>query len=394
MGVRGMDAWGPVLMMGLLQSALAACLPWLIEHTGISAGGWAMLMSAGMVPVLLGAPLWGRAVDQRGAHRIIMLAAVSVLAGYGLVLAVLLSGVSGEVAAGCLFVARLMHGVGAGGVFPAAQRLATGSAAPEQWSLKLARLQMAVHGGRLIGPVLVAVAALTGVIPVLSFAGILALALVIASWQVAGRSVVLPQVPGCGEESNRALPWRPQWPLYLMALVLTAWVGILQFVIGPVLTRIANVPASVGATLTAVALIIAAVTGLVAGPWVHGRVRSPRVLAICWFISFSAAGGLLLMADTVMAVYIGTGVLALGITILTPWYGTRLRLSYPRNQGAIGGRLTSLHTLGYIVGTLTGGWLLEQHPENAMAVFVVLAPVLLLLAIISEPAAHRHQTDG
>jgi MFS family permease len=385
-----MDAWGPVLVMGLLQSALAACLPWLIEHTGISAGGWALLMSAGMVPVLLGAPLWGRAVDQRGAHHVITLAAVSVLAGFGLILAVLLSGVTGELAAGWLLVARLMHGIGAGGVFPAAQRLATMGAAPEQWRVKLARLQVAVHGGRLVGPVLVTLAALTGVMPVLSFAGILALALVIASWQVTTVPSGAPRAPG----DNRSLPWRTDWPLYLMALVLTTWVGVLQFVIGPVLTCIANVPAAVGATLTATALIIAAVIGLVAGPLVHSRVRSPRVLAACWFISFTGAGSLLLVADSVMLVYIGTGALALGIAILTPWYGTRLRLSHPGNQGAIGGRLTSLHTLGYIVGTLTGGWLLEQSPDNALAVFVILPPVLLLLAMLSEPVAGRHQTAG
>lgn len=49
--------------------------------------------------------------------------------------------------------------------------------------------------------------------------------------------------------------------------------------------------------------------------------------------------GVLLMADSVMLIYVGTGVLALGIAILTPWYGARLRLSYPQDQGAIGGRL-------------------------------------------------------
>jgi predicted MFS family arabinose efflux permease len=263
-------------------------------------------------------------------------------------------------------------------------------AAREQWRVKLARLQVAVHGGRLVGPALVTLAALTGVIPVLSFAGVLALALVIASWQVTN----VPSGVSKARDGNSSLPWKADWPLYLMALVLTTWVGVLQFVIGPVLTRIAHVSAAVGATLTATALIIAAVTGLVAGPLVHSRVHSPRLLVVCWFASFAGAGGLLLVADSVMLVYIGTGALALGIAILTPWYGSRLRLSHPGNQGAIGGRLTSLHTLGYIVGTLTGGWLLEQSPDSALAVFVVLPPVLLLLAMLSEPVAGRHQTAG
>lgn len=34
----GRGAWRPVLMMGLLQPTLFDCLPWLIEHTNLSAG--------------------------------------------------------------------------------------------------------------------------------------------------------------------------------------------------------------------------------------------------------------------------------------------------------------------------------------------------------------------
>jgi MFS family permease len=381
-----------VLMMGLLQSALVASLPWLIDYTGISAGGWALLMSAGMLPVLLGAPFWGRMVDRSGGHRVILLAATLVLSGYSLTLAVLLFGLSGQLAVAWLFVARLVHGIGAGGVFPAAQRLVTVGVVPGQWSLKLSRLQMAVHGGRLVGPVLVALAALTGVISVLFLAGLLALALIFASSQVKCTTSVLPEIGN--NHGNNSLLWMPEWPLYLMALVLTAWIGMLQFVIGPVLTRMAGVSASVGAMLTAIALIIAAVTGLIAGPLVHNWIRSTHLLIACWFVSFAGAGSLLLMADSVLAIYIGTAALALGVAILTPWYGARLRLSYPQHQGAIGGRLTSLHTLGYIVGTLTGGWLLEVNPDNALTVFIILAPTLLLLVIVSERVTGKHQIAG
>lgn len=50
MTIRGPEAWGPVLMMGLLQSTLVACLPWLIERTRLTAGDWSLILSAGMVP--------------------------------------------------------------------------------------------------------------------------------------------------------------------------------------------------------------------------------------------------------------------------------------------------------------------------------------------------------
>ena len=88
MTMRGREAWGPVLMMGLLQSALVACLPWLIERTDLSAGVWSMIFSVGMLPVLLTAPLWGRLVDLQGARRVSGLATLLVLAGFAVVLGV------------------------------------------------------------------------------------------------------------------------------------------------------------------------------------------------------------------------------------------------------------------------------------------------------------------
>ena len=93
MTIRGTEAWGPVLMMGILQSALLACLPWLIERTGLSAGIWSLILSAGMVPVLLAAPLWGSMVDRAGAGRVSALASLMVLAGFGLLLVTLAVGV-------------------------------------------------------------------------------------------------------------------------------------------------------------------------------------------------------------------------------------------------------------------------------------------------------------
>ena len=170
MTIRGREAWGPVLMMGVLQSALVACLPWLIERTGLSAGVWSLILSAGMVPVLLGAPLWGRLVDRRGASRVSMVASALVLVGFGSLLLVLGADLEGAAAVTCLLAARLIHGVGAGGVFPAAQRTAVAGARPEDWSYRLSRLQMSVHAGRLAGPALIALAAWLGMMTVLSLA--------------------------------------------------------------------------------------------------------------------------------------------------------------------------------------------------------------------------------
>lgn len=379
MTIRGKDAWGPVLMMGLLQSALIACLPWLIERTGLSAGIWSLVLSAGMVPVLIGAPLWGRVADRRGARPVIGLASALVLAGFGLVLLVLGLNVQGAWAAVFLVLARLAHGAGAGGIFPAAQRLAIAGIGPKDWSYRLSRLQIAVHAGRLAGPALIALATWLGMMTGLFMAGVLAVLLVRGS-----RSAPVEHEPENGllhGQPRSRLPWGPGWPFYLMALLLTAWVGSLQFVLGPVLTRIAEVSAEAGSSLTAAALMLTSVVGLVLGPLVHARIRGTVALTMVWGAALLIAGVVLGVATTVFEIYVGVAFLAFGAAVLTPWYGSQVRQCQPDAHGEVGGRLTSTHTLGYIAGTLAGGWLLEVHPDRAMAAFVLPAPVLVLLAI-------------
>ena len=390
MTMRGREAWGPVLMMGLLQSALVACLPWLIERTDLSAGVWSMIFSVGMLPVLLTAPLWGRLVDLQGARRVSGLATLLVLAGFAVVLGVLVTGVGGGLAVTCLLLARLVHGLGAGGVFPAAQRLAVADTAPGQWSYRLSRLQMAVHAGRLAGPALVILAAWLPMIIVLVMAAVLSVLMVGRNaWQSASAAdpVRIPAQP------PQRLPWGHGWPFYLVAFLTTAWVGTLQFVLGPVLTAMAGGSAGTGSSLTAVALVLASLVGLVFGPLVHARLRRAPLMFI-WGAALLAAGMVLGFADSVFRVYLGASLLALGAAVLTPWYGSRLRQCQPAAQGEVAGRLTSTHTLGYIAGTLTGGWLLENTPESALAVFMLPAPALVLLAIWAGRVTGRDRTVG
>lgn len=390
MTLRGREAWGPVLMMGLLQSALVACLPWLMERTALSAGVWSMIFSVGMLPVLLTAPLWGRLVDRQGAGRVSRFATSLVLAGFAMVLGVLITGVEGGLAVACLLLARLVHGLGAGGVFPAAQRLAVADAEPGQWSYRLSRLQMAVHAGRLAGPALVILAAWLPMVAVLIMAAVFAVLLVSGNvWQ----SSLVATPLRIGMQPAERLPLGRGWPFYLVAFLTTAWVGTLQFVLGPVLTSMAGVSAETGSSLTAVALVLASLVGLVFGPLIHARLKGVPMM-FAWGGALLVAGMVLGLADSVSRVYLGVSLLAFGAAVLTPWYGSRLRQCQPAAQGEVAGRLTSTHTLGYIAGTLAGGWMLENIPESALTVFMLPAPALVLLAVWASRVTDRDRTVG
>ena len=364
-------------MMGLLQSSLITALPWLIASTGLSAGWWSVAMAAGMLPVVMGAPVWGQQADRRGSFWVLRGASSLVLLAFPLLLLVLIWQPAAIMLMVLVVLIRLLHGIGAGGVFPAAQRLVVSGVDPGQWAARLAGLQVAVHLGRLAGPGLMVVAAVSGVPGALALVWMVG---VLCCLTLARPAEELPF--RAGQQSQVLRPgWRDGLPLYAMALAITVWVGILQFVLGPVLARVSGSSPETATALTGTALVIASVAAMMAGPLVHHHVRSVVWLGALWSLGIGAGGIQLALASSVMDIYLGVALLAMGVAVITPWYGAVLRQLWPQARGQVAGRLTSLHTFGYGVGTLIGGALLEWSPDQALAVFPVLVLVVAALAL-------------
>lgn len=364
-------------MMGLLQSSLITALPWLITRTGLSAGWWSVAMAAGMLPVVMGAPVWGRQADRRGGLRVLQLSSSVVLLAFALLLLVLIWQPIAIVLMVLVVLIRLLHGIGAGGVFPAAQRLVLSGFDPGGWAARLAGLQVAVHLGRLAGPGLMVVATVSGVPGALALVW---MAAVLCCLTLARPAVAVPHP---AEQQNQALRpgWRDGLPLYTLALAITVWVGVLQFVLGPVLARISGSSPETATALTGTALVIASVAAMVAGPLVHRHVRSVVWLGALWSLGLGAGGLQLALAGSVAEIYLGVALLSMGVAVITPWYGAVLRQFSPEARGQVAGRLTSLHTCGYGVGTLIGGALLEWYPDQALAVFPGLVLMVAVLAL-------------
>jgi len=380
-------------MMGLLQSSLITALPWLIDRTGLSAGWWSVAMAVGMVPVALGAPWWGRLADRQGSLAILRSASGLVLSAFLLLLLVLVSKAAALALMVLVILTRLLHGVGAGGVFPAAQRLVVSSSDPKRWAAQLSRLQIAVHVGRLAGPGLMVVAAVTGVPAALGLVwigGLLCCLVLIRrhGWrEQKPQEGATPKAPA----TRRPPPPQPAWldglPLYALAFAITVWVGALQFVLGPVLAELSFSSPQTATALTGTALVIASLAAMLAGPLVHRLARSTTWLILFWNFGIGVGGLVLALADSVADVYAGVALLAAGVAVITPWYGATLRQLWPEARGLVAGRLTSVHTCGYGVGTLLGGGLLEWRPDQALSIFPLL--VVAVAALVLWAGARR-----
>lgn len=370
-----------VAVMGLFQSSLLATLPWIIERTGLPAAFWSVLVAASLILVAVSSPLWGQRADRYGPLPIMRLTMGLVVVCYGLLVLAVITFTSMFWIAVVAIVTRVIYGVATGGVFPAAQRFALADKPVAQWPETLAYIQASTHAGRLVGPAIVALAAIWSLPLGLILIVVLGLVLWAIQWHFSGDM----DAGAAPEGTPRAAPppFRDDWPLWVLAVVITVWVGQLQFALGPYIQNLTAVDAVTASQWTGITLMAGSVAAMVSGP-LGNRVFGERlgILCLLWILAFTVGGFLLALAPGVVLLAVGVCLVTAGLTLAAPWYGSILRARLPQAQGQISGRLISVHTIGFGSGTLLGGAMLEVMPGNAMITFVLLGPLSAALAFL------------
>lgn len=366
-----------VTVMGLFQSSLLATLPWIIERTGLPAAFWSVLVAASLILVAVSSPVWGRRTDRHGALPVMRLTMGLVVVCYGLLIMAILLLSSPLWIAAIAIITRLIYGVATGGVFPSAQRFALADKPVARWPETLAYIQASTHAGRVLGPGIVALAAIWSLPLGLVLIALLGVALWFMQWYFAAG---VASEPADNSEPVVAPPWSEDWPLYALGFVITLWAGQLQFALGPYIQNLAGVDSVTASQWTGTTLMAASVSAILAGP-LGNRWFSPMPRLLCglWIGVFTVGGVLLAAASGVLWVGVAVCCITAGLTLSVPWYGSILRARRPDAQGQVSGRLISVHTIGFGSGTLFGGLMLELVPDHAMAAFVLLGPLATAL---------------
>ncbi|XOZ32952.1 MFS transporter [Halomonadaceae bacterium KBTZ08] len=369
-----------VTVMGLFQSSLLATLPWIIDRTGLPAAFWSVLVAASLILVAVSSPVWGRRTDSHGPLPVMRLTMGLVVVSYGLLIAAVLALSAPIWIAAIAIVTRLVYGVATGGVFPSAQRFALADKPVSQWPETLAYIQASTHAGRVLGPGIVALAAIWSLPLGLVLIVVLGVVLWFMQWYFAAG---VAAEPGGNREQAQPPPWSEDWPLYGLGFMITLWVGQLQFALGPYLQNLVGVDSVTASQWTGTALMAASVSAIVAGPlgnrWLS---PTPRLLCGVWLGVFTLGGVLLAAASGVFGVGAAVCLITAGLTLAAPWYGSILRARRPDAQGQVSGRMISVHTIGFGSGTLVGGLMLELAPNHAMAAFYLLGPLAAVLVVI------------
>ncbi len=362
-------ATGP---LGLGQSALLAYLPVLVEVTPVGYGAWASVFAIGMVAYLLGTFIWPWLIGRWGAKSTLALGLLGSGASFLMIGLLLLAShwLTYEVLVAALVCSRLLYGLTASAILPAAQT----------WSLLESNiahlttfsgisLQLAL--GRALGPLVVVGALLLHPLaPVLS----------LAFWTLlVGARVLLWSAPP--QSPVQALRWRQLLPssarvrkLIGLAVFTTAFANCLQFQASPALENLlARSGESVSQTLSLL-LVTVAVATLIAH---RLQLRYPpasiaqRLLAIGALLLGCSLGLLWLQSLWQFVLIIVSASMALAW--LTPLYSAELAA----NNAAptqVAAQLGVSHITGHILGLMMTAFLLGFGLE---VVYLGLAAIAL-----------------
>ena len=365
----------------------------LSRHSGLLTGAYTLAL-------FLFAPLWGRIADRRGRRPVILLG----LVGFAVTLALFALADSLP----RLYLGRLLNGLFASAITPAAYALVGDHAPSKEWRAhRFALLNIAGASGFLVGPMLGgftlfvtheflphlgdAVAFRSPFFVTSGFAFLVALAVWMLVPVTAARKID-PRVTANGPDGHLALR-----RLLAISFVTAAAVGAFEVGLSLRGTRILGMNSlQIGLMFTECSLVMLIVQTTVFSPLLKPEVTR-------WFLTPALA----ILAAGLVAVPFAMGPITLAVAValvsasagvLSPIATYWISLGAGETQGTELGRQTAAASLGQAVGSASGGLLFgATFLPNASFMLTAAAVLAGLVASIGIPrllAQPRHQGPG
>lgn len=357
-----------ILIVGLVtygigQSLLYVIFGPLARDIGLSETQFGVLISASNLALIFSSPRWGRASDRLGRKTVFVVGLIGFAAGYGGLAFGVQAGLWGWLVATPLFLAllavRLIYGVFAGGVNPAAAAYIADTTDQASRAKGMALVAAAGGIGSVLGPAVGGMLALVGpVFPMYAAAGF---ALAAALW--ASISLVEPQRhaeqaegPPLKFTDRRIFPYLYGW--FIIFLVFTAVQVITAFFVSD---RIGITAPGDVIVVTSIALFTMGLVSVVVQVGIMQVLAlQPRTLLRTALICFGLSLWVLALADSVVLLYFAYGLMGLTASFSMPSLSAAASLSVePHEQGAAAGLLTAAPTVGMIFGPALGAALYQ-----------------------------------
>lgn len=388
-----------ILLFGLVtygigQSLLYVIFGPLARDVGLSETQFGVLISASNLALIFSSPRWGRASDRLGRRSVFVIGLIGFAVGYAGLAFGVQAGLWGWVVATPLFfallAARLVYGVFAGGVNPAAAAYIADTTDEASRAKGMALVAASGGIGSIVGPAVGGVLAEVG--PVFPMYAAAAVALMAAGWARVGlaepeRRVVDPDAPRLKFTDPRIFPYLYGW--FSIFLVFTGVQVITAFFVADQLgvTERQDVIRVTSLALLSMALVTVVVQVVV----MQVLKLQPRVLLRVSLICFGLSLWVLAAVGSVAGLLAAYALMGLTASFAMPSLSAAASLSVESHeQGAAAGLLTAAPTLGMIFGPALGATLYQQDtllPLQLGGAMMVLSGVFFWF--VTVPDAHR-----
>nr|WP_237055053.1 MFS transporter [Microbulbifer sediminum] len=365
-------------------------VPVIARECGLGPGAIGSLMGLGTMFLMVASPAWGHASDRYNRRPILLAGLYGILLAQVLFVALLVMLAEGIVAGtSALFLlgfSRALYGCCAAGIYPACQAWTVEYAGRGRELPALVSLSAAANLGRGLGPVL----ALAG----LAVGGLWAL-----GWLVLLPLFCLLAIPGdreSGRAPGSAAPavhsGLPPLSLFAIALLGTTVIGQLQLALGPVLSDFYGLGVREAASATALLLVAAACCGFVVQSTLVNKLADSRTVLALGAVLLMAGAAIINAALGNRGALLGLFTLVAGTALLVPGYTALIAAHYHSGRGRQFGRLTALHTGGYTLGFVLGGWIYHWAPAAPLAGLLVGATLVASITLYALGRERRPPT--
>ncbi|MDP6435808.1 MAG: MFS transporter [Gammaproteobacteria bacterium] len=382
-----------LITYGIGQSLLYIIFAPLVREIGLPEWQIGVLISASNVAILFSAPLWGKTSDRIGRRTVFVIGLLGYAAGYGGLAFGVQAGIWGVIVATPLFLtllaARLVYGVFAGGVQPAAQAYIADTTDESSRAQGMALVAASGGIGTIIGPIFGGLLAeISSLFPMYAAA---ALGLGSALWAQFG--LIEPETHASNENREgmfkvfgRIFPYLLGW--FVIFMVFTSIQIVATFFVSDQI-GIDTTPGIIRVTSTAffcMAIVTVIMQVLVMQVWK----MQPKILLRSAFIIF----GLVLLGMTqvegLFGLYLVFAGMGFAVSLAMPSLSAAASLSVgPQEQGAAAGLLAAAPTFGMVFGPATGALMYEIDtllPMQVGAVMTILTGIYFWFVRIPSTA--------
>lgn len=388
-----------VTLFAIGQSLLFTIVSPLARTTGLTEVQFGLVLTLASLPLVVGAPYWGRKSDQVGRKPIFVFGLFGSAVGTALVAFALQARLAGWLSVTGLVVglvaARGLYSATASALYPSA-----GGYIADVTDFRNRAQGMAILGasnsfGAILGPLLAAALSFAGpLVPMYVAAAIMAAGAIAALWvlQEPGRHHTATRTSDLRPTDPRLRPFLVMWLTFFLtfsAVQITTGFYI-QDRLG--VTDPAGVVRVASFCLVSMAVVITVMQGFV---FQVMHLRPQLLLRLCG-PSFVTALLVMSQAHSMPTLIAGFAVLGLAFACATPGINGGASLAVePHQQGTASGYLAAANTVGAILGPLAGTSVYRIAPT---AVHYAGAALFLAVSVyaftIRVPAGHKATARG